>query len=90
MNVFGHERFDSSAFLANCDRLNPNDPTIRAVDAVSHANVVDFDHASWRCGYAHQLGQALLHNNVVNCLWLDPLAFLTKENSNFYSEGAAS
>jgi hypothetical protein len=50
--------------------------------------VVDFDNASWRCGYAHQLGQALLHNNIVSCLWLDPLAFLSKENSNFYSEGA--
>jgi hypothetical protein len=79
-------RFDSSAFVTNCDRLRRNDPTIRTVDAAANWSVA---HTDFWPGYGHPLGQALLHNTVVNRLCLDPLLFFHDEQVD-YDEATAA
>jgi hypothetical protein len=76
------EQFDSCAFGANCDRLCHNDSTIRTVDAVSNAHVVNEGKSFWH-GYGNPLGKALLRNIVVNRICLDPLVFFP-ENLQYY------
>jgi hypothetical protein len=92
MRVFeedAEEQFDSRAFGANCDRLCHNNPTICTVDAVSNAHIVTEGKSFWH-GYGNTMGKALLKNNVVNRLCLDPLAFFPEDNQYYESKKEAA
>jgi hypothetical protein len=61
--------------LEKCDRIGCNDPFIERIDAISNTSMRYYDDTIWY-GYGYPLGEALLNNEVVNRIDLDPFLFL--------------
>jgi hypothetical protein len=60
--------------LEKCDRIGCNDPFIERIDAISNTSMRYYDDTIWY-GYGLPLGEALLNNEVVNRIDLDPFLF---------------
>jgi hypothetical protein len=81
--------FNESAFLAKCDRLR-NDPTIRTVDAAYVVRGRSRSPDTVWSGYGRLLGEALLQNNIVNRIYLDPVLFYPGDHENYDADETAA